>query len=180
MSYTASYWQDGTGGGTPLTAANINAQQTAVYNAAIADSVTKAIGTAKGDTVAWSASGTPVREAVGANNQILVADSTQTTGRKWSGNFVSYQAPAFAASFTPAPASGEVINVGALTANITINNVASPVTGQTMVIVLTQDATGGRTVTWGTAYSVLTTLQSAASSRTSFAFVYTGSAWIEL
>jgi hypothetical protein len=180
VAYTASYWQDGTGGGTPLTGANINAQQTAVYNAAIADTVTKALGTAKGDTVAWSASGTPVREAVGANNQILVADSAQTTGRKWSSNFVSYQAPAFAASFTPVPGSGEVIKVGALTANITVNAVASPVTGQTMVIVLTQDGTGGRTVSWNAAYSVATTLQSAASSRTSFAFVFDGTNWLEL
>jgi hypothetical protein len=45
--------------------------------------------TAKGSIVSASAADTPSRLAVGANGEILVADSTATTGLKWArtGNF---------------------------------------------------------------------------------------------
>jgi hypothetical protein len=39
--------------------------------------------TTKGDLIAASGASTPVRVGVGANNQILVADSSQTAGVKW-------------------------------------------------------------------------------------------------
>jgi hypothetical protein len=46
--------------------------------------VPKSIGTTKGDLIVWNASAIPVRKAVGADGQALVADSTQTGGVKWS------------------------------------------------------------------------------------------------
>jgi len=48
--------------------------------------IPKAIGTAKGDLVGFSASATPVRvPAPTADGQVLTADSAETPGVKWSG-----------------------------------------------------------------------------------------------
>jgi len=54
----------------------------------------KSIVDAKGDLIAATANDTPARLAVGTNGQILVADSTASTGLKWaaSGNFVGCRA----------------------------------------------------------------------------------------
>ena len=40
-----------------------------------------------------------------------------------------------------------------LTANITMNNPSNPVDGQTLRIAIEQDGTGGRTISWGSAYA---------------------------
>lgn len=40
-----------------------------------------------------------------------------------------------------------------LTQNITMNNPVNPVDGQTLRMVIAQDATGGRTISWGSAYA---------------------------
>lgn len=50
----------------------------------LAAKVAKSILTTKGDLFVASASATPARLGVGSNNQILTADSTQTTGVKWA------------------------------------------------------------------------------------------------
>lgn len=67
----------------------------------------------------------------------------------------SVQPIAYAATITPDAGSGtdQVVNVGTLTGNITINNpTGSPVDGQIIRFRLAQDATGGRTITWGAGY----------------------------
>ena len=48
--------------------------------------INKSIGTTKGDLITFTASATPVRQGVGTNSQVLVADSTQTNGIKWTTN----------------------------------------------------------------------------------------------
>jgi len=49
----------------------------------VAAAVMKSIGTTKGDLIVFTGSGTPVRQAIGTNNQVLTADSAQTNGLKW-------------------------------------------------------------------------------------------------
>lgn len=48
------------------------------------DRITKALLTTKGDLVVATGSATPARLGVGANNQVLTADSAQATGVKWA------------------------------------------------------------------------------------------------
>jgi hypothetical protein len=46
--------------------------------------------TAKGSIVSASAADTPSRLTVGANNTVLIADSAQTTGLRWGGDWTTY------------------------------------------------------------------------------------------
>ena len=55
-----------------------------------ANAIQNTIVDAKGDLIAASASDTPARLAVGANNTSLVADSAETTGMKWEGAWTTY------------------------------------------------------------------------------------------
>jgi hypothetical protein len=57
------------------------------------NAIQNAIVDAKGDLIAASAADTPARLAVGANDTVLTADSTEATGLKWS----APNGPAFSA-----------------------------------------------------------------------------------
>jgi hypothetical protein len=65
------------------------------------------------------------------------------------------QSVAYAASITPDLSSGNVVKVGALTGNITINNPSNATTAEEVYIRFVQDGTGGRTVTLGSDYVLL-------------------------
>jgi len=54
------------------------------------NAIQNAIVDAKGDLIAATANDTPARLAVGANDLILTADSTQSTGLKYGGNWTTY------------------------------------------------------------------------------------------
>lgn len=61
---------------------------------------------------------------------------------------------AYAATITPDVDSTDVLNIAALTGNVTIANpTGTPHDGQALRIRFTQDATGSRTHTFGTAYA---------------------------
>ena len=53
------------------------------------NAIQNAIVDAKGDLIAATAADTPARLAVGANDTVLTADSTQATGLKWSAPAIS-------------------------------------------------------------------------------------------
>jgi hypothetical protein len=63
----------------------------------MATMIPKTIVDAKGDLIAASASDTPARIAVGANNTVLTADSSTATGLKWAAP--SAAAPASGSSY---------------------------------------------------------------------------------
>ena len=63
--------------------------------------------TAKGDLISATAASTVARLAVGSNDQILVADSTASTGLKWA---------------TPAVAASKVVQIVTATTSTTVSN----------------------------------------------------------
>jgi hypothetical protein len=87
------------------------------------------------------------------------------------------QTIAYAASVTPDQYKGQVAIVGTLTGAITINNPVEPYVGQQILFVLTQDATGGRVVTWGSAFQIAWAAHIGPSKVSMMQFIYTGSFW---
>jgi hypothetical protein len=72
---------------TTITNANISDQRTSagiLSNLVGGGAVAKSVFTTKGDVIVATGASTPVRQGVGSNGQYLVADSTQSTGIKWS------------------------------------------------------------------------------------------------
>lgn len=78
ITYTRVTWANGAGGGTPLSATNLNISEAgleALYN----------LPNAKGDIIVATAADTLERLAVGGTNgHLLTVDSAQTTGLKYA------------------------------------------------------------------------------------------------
>lgn len=89
------------------------------------------------------------------------------------------QSVSYSSSLTPVPYYGGTIRV-TLTGNITINAVDDPYSGLTMRFIFTQDATGGRTVTWNAVYKTTWTPNTAANKTNIIEFMYNGSNWLQL
>jgi len=82
-------------------------------------------------------------------NQYLLV--SHTANGRMQPLVVSYS---YAATITPDVDTTEVATVGILTGNISIANpTGTPIDGQELAFRFTQDGTGSRTVTWGSAYA---------------------------
>jgi hypothetical protein len=93
------------------------------------------------------------------------------------------QAPSFAASYTPDPRAGEFVELGALTADLTVNN---PITnnkakGARLTLRILQDGTGGHNVTFGNEFvHGWSNTGNTASKRSTITFEYDGSKWVQI
>lgn len=82
------------------------------------------------------------------------------------------QAVSYAATVTPDVADGSYVQIGELTGNIQVNKPTNLVAGQEVIIEVVQDATGSRTMTWGTGMIAATAIDGTASKRSVWTFVY--------
>ena len=70
--------------GETIVAGDMNANFTAVKNYVEGDVLQESTATAKGDIYVASSSGVVTKLAVGTNDHVLTADSSQATGIKWA------------------------------------------------------------------------------------------------
>jgi len=86
--------------------------------------------------------------------------------------------PAFAASFTPNAMSAETVQLGALTANLTVNAPTNPTTGARLTFRILQDGTGGRTVSWNAAFiHAWSDAGNTANKASTVTFYFDGTSW---
>jgi len=86
-----------------------------------------------------------------ATNTVAAGDDSRITG---AAPLLRAVSAAYAATITPNADTTDVLNVGALTGNVTIANpTGTPRDGQTLRIRFVQDGTGSRTTTWGSAFA---------------------------
>jgi len=88
------------------------------------------------------------------------------------------QAVAYAATITPALASGDIVKVGALTGPLAVAAPTGYAAGRaTLTLILTQDATGGRALTFDPVYLGVPTLATTPNLTTVLMFVSDGTSW---
>ena len=121
--------------------------------------------TTKGDMYAASAASTPARLPVGSDNQVLTADSGETTGMKWANAPGSITPEAKSANFTAV--AGYLYLVDTASAR-TITMPSSPVTGDTIRFLKTTSDLNAATMTGVTAIH---------TQGESVTLVYDGSSW---
>ena len=87
---------------------------------------------------------------------------------------------AYAATITLHPYAADTQRV-VLTGNVTFANpTVIAHTGRQLVLIVAQDATGGRTITFGTVFKKISVLSTVASKTNVITFVFDGTNWIEV
>lgn len=88
----------------------------------------------------------------------------------------------YAATITPDPTAGGSRKIITLTGNITVANpaVTKRSIGAMLSFLFIQDATGGRTVTWGSDYQVNWTPTTTANKRNSIDVMWDGAKWAQV
>jgi hypothetical protein len=128
------------------------------------------------------ASGTGVAVTQG-KRAILYADGTNVVGALTDPAHLptgAAQSIAYAASITPDAALGERVIVGVLTGNLTINAPTKPHPAGMLVFCFTQDATGGRTITWNALFKKAADGAGAANQKGATSFIYDGDSWMQV
>ncbi|HVS78815.1 MAG TPA: glycosyl hydrolase family 28-related protein [Candidatus Saccharimonadales bacterium] len=103
-----------------------------------------------------------------AGNQILINNES------------GVQSVAYASSITPDPYAGSEIIVGTLTGALTVNAPSNGHTGSHLRFVFTQDSTGGRVVTWNSAFKTNWSPTTTNGKVNTIDFIYDGTHWIQV
>lgn len=128
---------------------------------------------------------------VGTNGLIESPYTTQNNGIVWgANNNIQYSNGGvksgidsivfnYATPFTPFPAVFHSV-VMTLTGPLTINAALNPGIGQEAEFVFTQDATGGRVVTWDASFKTNWTPDTSANKTNTIRFRYNGTSWMQI
>lgn len=90
------------------------------------------------------------------------------------------QSIAYAASIAPDAALGERVIVGTLTGNLTINAPTNSRTGAMLILNFSQDAIGGRTITWNAAFKKAVDGAGTGNQKGATSFIYDGANWVQV
>lgn len=90
------------------------------------------------------------------------------------------QSVAYAAAIDTDALAGQVVIVGQLTGNITVNAPTNPSVGAKLTYVFEQDGTGSRVVTWNAVFNTPTDSGGAAGETGAVTFVYNGTSWVQV
>lgn len=107
-----------------------------------------------------------------------IVDHRQFAFRDRQGDDV--QAVDYAAAIDTDVLAGELVVVGALTGNVTVNAPSNPFLGARLTYLFTQDGTGSRVVTWNAAFRTPTDAGGSADETGGVTFRYNGSAWVQI
>lgn len=96
-------------------------------------------------------------------------------------SFDTIQTPTFVSPLTIDASAGQIVVVGILTNNITINAPTNPAKGQRLTLQFTQDGTGSRTVTWNAVFKVTwVDTGNTLGKRSAITFFYDGTSWNQM
>lgn len=153
-------------------------------------SVVRAINLFQGGGGGMSGSLVSITAVSGLTPKVVIEEPSKSGGTVLGGSVGASQsvvngirqlsANAFAASFNTDALGGELREIGALTANITINAPTNAIRGMHLTYVFLQDVTGGRTVTWNVIFKTnWSDAGNTASKRSTITFFYDGTNWIQ-